>query len=297
MPDRHAAGLEQRRPCAPPGVLAGAAVREADACRGSSIVWRIPSRPGIADVVVGERDPVEAGVDEARRCGPGWPRRPVPWRGSAKPVGRRVLEVGDREVGARDEVADDAGVAGPLRVRQVPADRRAVLAAAGDLDGAAVEREVGAAPASLIASAHAAVEQDVAAGEQRPGRRRGRSAGRLGGRAGAPSSGHFARLLTRSAPNRLLPPHASARTDGPTSSARRNAERACGSSPGSPRAVRASATVTSRLPRSARSSPSSARIASASASTRTSALNGDVPVGERLDVRRLGPTCGPSGSG
>ena len=84
----------------------------------------------------------------------------------------RVLEVGDGDVGALDQGAERSGVAGPLGVRQVPAERRAVLAAAGDVGRPAVEREVGALALDVQGLVHASVEHDVAAGEQRPGRRR-----------------------------------------------------------------------------------------------------------------------------
>ena len=72
-------------------------------------------------------------------------------------------------------VPHGAGVARPSRVRQVPAERRAVLAATGDLGRAAVEREVRALALDAKGLVDAAVEQDVAAGEQRPCRGRDRT--------------------------------------------------------------------------------------------------------------------------
>ena len=100
----------------------------------------------------------------------GGERRPA--RVIAEPVGRRVLEVGDGQVRAGDHVPDGSGIPGPPRPGQVPTHRRAVLAARGDLGRPAVEREVD----TLAPDAHrlidTAVEQDVAARERRPGRRR-----------------------------------------------------------------------------------------------------------------------------
>src|SRR3954454_4637948 len=82
-------------------------------------------------------------------------------------------------------------------------------------------------------------------------------------------SGHASSVATRSTPNSDVPPHASARTDSSTSSARRNASavRCFGRYA---RRATASSTVTSAVPMSPRSRPSAARIASASRSTSTS---------------------------
>ena len=112
--------------------------------------------------------PARASPSMRRRIGREDGALGVPLRG----VRGRVLEVGDGDVGALDQGAERAGVAGPLGVRQVPAERRAVLAAAGDVGRPAVEREVGALALDVQGLVHAAVEHDVAAGEQRPGRRR-----------------------------------------------------------------------------------------------------------------------------
>ena len=121
--------------------------------------------------------------------------------------------------------AERTGVAGPLGVRQVPAERRAVLAATGDVGRPAVEREVGALALDLQGLVHAAVEHDVAAGEQRPGRLSGRRRCPQAQPADERSSGQAARSLTRSTPNNAASPQSSARTSGPTASARRNASR------------------------------------------------------------------------
>ena len=130
-----------------------------------------PGPPGVADVVVGQRHPVDPGLTQPVDVGGiGGEHEPVIVEPEA--VGRRVLEVGDGDVGAAHEVADDAGVAGSLRIRQVPAERRAVLAVAGDRHGAAVEREVRTALAVADGEGDAAIEQDVATGEQRPRGRR-----------------------------------------------------------------------------------------------------------------------------
>jgi hypothetical protein len=51
----------------------------------------------------------------------------------ARVVRRRVLEVGDGDVGTGDELPEGAGIARPLRVRQIPPERRAVLAASSDV--------------------------------------------------------------------------------------------------------------------------------------------------------------------
>jgi hypothetical protein len=130
-----------------------------------------PLAAGVPDVVVGQRDPVDADV-----------RQPVDQRGiggedgargvEPEAIWSRVLEVGDRDVGRRDELADDARVAGAACVGGVPAERRAVLAAARDVRRPAVEREVDPLAVDLDRLVHATVEQDVAAREQRPRRRR-----------------------------------------------------------------------------------------------------------------------------
>src|SRR3954469_16082177 len=127
------------------------------------------------------------------------------------------------------------------------------------------------------------------------------------------TSGQPAREPTRPSPNSDLPPQATARTDGPTSSARRNPMRA-----GWPARFVASAcavgTVTRRSPRDARSRRSAARIPSASRSTRTSDANGELPdasaamsaglVLVRADrngttgvIARSASGCGPEGVG
>ena len=140
--DLRPARLEDGRLAGRREVLARAGDRDA-ALRDVLDRLEQPGRAGVADVVVGQRDVVDAGVGQAvdePRVG----REDRPRGVEARVVRRRVLEVGDGDVGALDQVAERAGVAGPLRVRQVPAERRAVLAAAGDLGRAAVEREVGA---------------------------------------------------------------------------------------------------------------------------------------------------------
>ena len=121
-----------------------------------------------------------------------------------------------------------------LRVRQVPAHRRAVLAAAGDLDRAAVEREVRAAPGVLDRERHAAVQEDVAARDERPG------VGRVvGGGLGAQEARRQRPLRQALDPVRaeqaLAAPgeRAHGRADVVGAQERR---RGCGSSPGSPRA-------------------------------------------------------------
>ena len=68
----------------------------------------------------------------------------VPCVWHADVVRGRVLEVGDGEVGALDEVADRARRCRSARVRQVPAERRAALQRPVIVGGPAVEREVGA---------------------------------------------------------------------------------------------------------------------------------------------------------
>src|SRR4051812_28524684 len=127
------------------------------------------------------------------------------------------------------------------------------------------------------------------------------------------TSGQSAREPTRPSPNSDLPPHATARTDGPTSSARRNPTRA-----GCPARLVASAcavgTVTRPSPRDPRSRPSAARIPSASRSTRTTDENGELPEASaamsagfvlvRADrngttgvIARSASGCGPEGVG
>ena len=69
-------------------------------------------------------------------------------------------------------VPHGAGIARPSRARQVPAERRAVPAARGDLRGATGEREVRAAALDPKGLVDAPVEQDVPAGEERPCRGR-----------------------------------------------------------------------------------------------------------------------------
>ena len=177
------------------------------------------------------------------------------------------------------------GVAGPARVRRVPAERRAVLAQPGDLGGAAVEREVG------VVGADAPARRRGRAGCRRPRtasrRRRGRRSGRRPpGPASVAISGQAARLLTRSVPNSALPPHATARTDGPTSSARRNPIRLGWLARFAARRS-ADGTVTSFLPRAARSRPSASRMPSASRSTRTRAPNGEPPVARPVTSARF----------
>ena len=97
--------------------------------------------------------------------------------------------------------------------------------AAGDVGGPAIEREVRALALDLERLVHAAVEHDVAAGEERPGRAGVERPCRRPARGACAVSGHLARSVTRSTPKSVLSPHSSARTPGPTASARRNASR------------------------------------------------------------------------
>ena len=86
-----------------------------------------------------------------------------------------------------------------LRVRRVPAERRAVLAEPGDLGGAAVEREVGAVPGRRSRArrrGRAGCRRRPPASTRSPGRRPAR---RLG--AWTSRSGQVASVLTRSPPN------------------------------------------------------------------------------------------------
>ena len=81
-----------------------------------------PVAAGVADVVVGDPDPVEPGIGEALdqlRVG----REDRPVRVVAERVRGRILEVGDRDVRRLDEMANGTGVTGPGNPRQVPAER------------------------------------------------------------------------------------------------------------------------------------------------------------------------------
>src|SRR6516162_2884553 len=90
-------------------------------------------------------------------------------------------------------------------------------------------------------------------------------------------SGQSASLRTRSTPNRALPPHASARTSGSTSSARRNASRLRFAAR-SRASVSLSGARTRRAASVGRSSLNDARIASASPLTSSSpTYRSDVP--------------------
>ena len=101
-------------------------------------------RAGIADVVVGERDVVDPGVgqavDEPRVGREVW----SPRRGSAgcSGAGFSKLAMAMSAPSMRSRTTP----ALPVRFvyGSVPAERRAVLAAAGDLGRPAIEREVGA---------------------------------------------------------------------------------------------------------------------------------------------------------
>ena len=149
---------------------------------------------------------------------------PMVWQ--RERVRGRVLEVGDRDVGALDQVAHRAGVAGPLRVRACPSRtpeqylQRPVISAVPPSNGKS-------APLPLTGAS---------------GRRRGRAGcrrRRTGSRSppdrrpssAAPSRGELG--VQRPVRERLDPvdaeqrrsPQASARTSGPTASARRNASR------------------------------------------------------------------------
>ncbi len=148
-------------------VLAGA--RDLQATLGE-VLDRLedPLPAGIADVVVREGDVVQAGVHQAVHQGR-FGREHGPLGVPARVVGSRVLEVGDGDIGTRDELPEGTGVARPLRVRQIPPECRTVLAAARDVRGPAIEREVRALALDDQRLVHAPVEHDVAPGEQRPG--------------------------------------------------------------------------------------------------------------------------------
>ena len=116
------------------------------------------------------------------------------------------------------------GVPGPPRDRLLPAERRAARAVPGDLGGAAVEREVDALALDPERLVDPAIEQDVAAGEQGPGRAGIEGVTRGRSREACASAASRPRSRTRSTPNSDWSAQARARTAGVTSSARRNAE-------------------------------------------------------------------------
>ena len=128
------------------------------------------ARPtGVADVVVGHPDVVDPGIGQALdelRVG----REDRPFGVITEVVGRRVLEVGNRQVRPADQLTHGARIAGPLRPRQVPVERGAAVAG-GDLGRPAIEWEVDPLALDLHRLRHAAVEHDVAAGDERPGLR------------------------------------------------------------------------------------------------------------------------------
>ena len=165
QPDLHALDVEDRRLVRRLVVLAQAGERDPVL---PDVADRLehPRPAGVTDVVVGERHPVDARVRQALDVG-GVGREARAAAVEPERVGGGVLEVGDGEVRALDEVAHRAAIARPVGVRQVPAERRAVLAGAGDVHRAAVEREVDVL--RLDRQRHAAVEEDVAAGDEGPG--------------------------------------------------------------------------------------------------------------------------------
>ena len=170
---RSPAGRPSRRrprgapPCAPPSCCAGAAC--AMSCL-SRFVDRLedPEAAGIADVVVGQRDPVDAGVLERPRCRRGWPRRPSPTRGTAKSFGAGFSKLAMATSAplnrSRTAPALPArfvyGVSQPKgeQFLQVP-----VMSAVPPLNGKSTPRR------GLDRELDAAVEQDVAARDHRPG--------------------------------------------------------------------------------------------------------------------------------
>ena len=227
-----------------------------------SIVWRIPFRPASPMWLLASDTQSMPGVREALdqgRIG----REDRPRRVVAEPVRGRVLEVRDREVRAADQRAHRPAVAGPLRLRDLPAERGAA-GPAGDVGGPAVEREVDALAVDLDGLGDAAVEQDVAAGDERPER------GRVEGRARPGGSWavrpHSSTVFTRPTPNSVRSPQPSARTFGPTASARRNA-RCFGLLARLAASVAASGWRARWASSAGRSTPIAAKIASASDST------------------------------
>ena len=217
-------GFQDRRLARGLEVLAGAghlqaALREVRDRLEEAVAARI------ADVVVRQRDVVHPGVHEPvdqRRLGREDRARWCASSGRSGP-GSRSWRWRCRRRSMRSRIAP----ALPVRFvyGQVPAERRAVLAAPGDLGGAAVEREVRALALDDEGLVDATVEHDVAAGEEGPGRGRVEGGRGLGGRQARVQRSRSARSRTRSTPKRLAVPQARARTDGPTSSARRNARR------------------------------------------------------------------------
>ena len=182
-----------------------------------------PVVPGVADVVVGHRHPVEAGVLERGDVG-GVRGEHGARRVEAPVVGGRVLEVGDGDVGALRQVAERAGVCPARFVYAVsqPNGEQSLHVPVMSAE-AAVEREVGARGVVVDGELHAPIEQDVAARDHRPGAAPGRSPAACRSPASSVAcSGQLSSELTRSSPNSALVPQPSARTTGPTSSARRN---------------------------------------------------------------------------
>ena len=129
-----------------------------------------PVGPGIADVVVRQRDDVDAGTGQAdleRRI----EREPQPVRVPAEVVGCRALVVDDRKVSALEQPSYRPRLSGAASRDLGPAEL--VAAAAGrDLPEAAVPREVGPLAEPHGLAVDVAVEVDVAGRRQRPDRGR-----------------------------------------------------------------------------------------------------------------------------
>ena len=174
-----AAGARRRE------VLARAARPRSRASSTFVIVWRMPGAAGVADVVVGERDVVDAGVRQAVDEG-GSAEKTVPlvWQLGLSGAGFSKLAMAMSAPSMRSRTAP----ALPVRFvsRQSQPKRRAVLAAPRDLGRPAIEREVRA----LALDARASRTRRGRAGCRRP---RTGSRSSAGSKASAAAGGRESR--------------------------------------------------------------------------------------------------------
>ena len=125
--------------------------------------------PVVLDVVVGQRQPVDAGTrEDAGEVGPA--REAQTGRVEVPGLGRRHLVVGDGEIGLPEQAPHGTLTPGQDVPRhEVVAEDRVAADVPGDARGPAVEGEVHAPALAHDRVVDAAVGEGIAAGDQHPG--------------------------------------------------------------------------------------------------------------------------------